>query len=273
MFRANLLQSNPSLPFKEKIGGLEKIGYMEQELSSLASYLQMEDRDKGLELLHYDPTSFEEWADSQGDPDIYFGMFDGEGWDSDEDKIKIIPLGDLEKFAQGYSTSESDAPPFLYMEFEGIIKNQWLCHFTDHATDIYRNGFKKGIDLYDFNQLALSTHFMRKGSGFNFAFLPKDVDKDSTKYGDEMVVFRASGAKVYHYGDGETQIIFIGATATDIVPIFHNDEDGWYIEGRNNYLFRHEDPAKVVEWVQINYSQYKNLLARKPGKRLLETPR
>jgi len=74
---------------------------------------------------------------------------------------------------------ESYAPPFMFMEFQKLFKNEWLVHFSDNAYNIYNHGFNIGVPEYETNKLGLSTHFKSQHPepGYNFAYPANIVTK------------------------------------------------------------------------------------------------
>jgi hypothetical protein len=167
--------------------------------------------------------------------------------------------------------SDSEYPAWVYFDNDPeLIKNQWLIHFTKDAYGIAENGFKYGVD--DMTKLGLTIHlseFDKKYGGYNFAYTLKDFEKYGSssygdfsksgyKYGDEAVVFNASGIKVWHYGDGEPQVIFYGNTAKNIIPITSGEEYKFGVYGKNGRLLYENDKLpKVVDWIKKNYEQYR----------------
>lgn len=167
--------------------------------------------------------------------------------------------------------SDAEYPAWTYFDNNPqVIKNQWLIHFTQDANAIVRDGFKYGVD--DITKLGLTTHlgeFDKKYGGYNFAYTLNDFQKYGTssygnwtksgyKYGKEAVIFKASGIKVWHHGDGEPQVIFYGNTATNIIPITRGVNAEWGIYGkRGRPLFEDDKLTKVVDWLTNNYQQYR----------------
>lgn len=165
---------------------------------------------------------------------------------------------------------ESEYPAWAYFSDDPvIIKNQWLIHFTSDAESVSRDGFKYGVD--EMEKLGLTTHlgeFDKKYGGYNFAYLISDFNsyakgrysrgKRGYKYGDEAVLFRASGIKVWHHVDEEPQVIFYGNTARNIIPIVNGDNADWAIKNKNGrIIFENDDLERVVYWVLKNYEQYR----------------
>lgn len=161
-------------------------------------------------------------------------------------------------------------PTWYVMEYQGIVKNQWLIHFSNNAKNIWEEQkFKYGIS--DFDRLGYTTSYnlsAKEGSGFNFSYDIGDFEKygrssnkaGSWKYGKEAVLFKASGIKAYHYGDEEPQVIFDGKTAKDIVYLQNSGD--WYVENKkiNRIIYRAQTLPEVVKWVVNNFNQYKKVL-------------
>lgn len=170
--------------------------------------------------------------------------------------------------------SPEDYPAWSYYDSNPIlIKNQWLIHFTNDAEGIAKNGFKYGVDEID--KLGLTTYlgdFEKKYGGYNFAYLLRDFNSygkagigsrgGKYKYGKEAVIFRASGIKLYHYGDEEPQVIFYGNTAKNIIPITTGENADWaiYNTKTGGKLVEFDDLEKLVRWVETNYPQYSKKL-------------
>jgi hypothetical protein len=165
--------------------------------------------------------------------------------------------------------SDSEYPAWSYFDDSPkLVKNQWLIHFTDNANEIARDGFKFGVD--EMTKLGLTTQlgeFDKKYGGYNFAYLLSDFPKYAMgnysrglyKYGKEVVVFNASGIKVWHHGDEEPQVIFYGNTATNIIPITDGENSKWAIHNKNGRIvFENDNLEKVVSWLTKNYQQYRS---------------
>jgi hypothetical protein len=245
----------------------------------LKNYLTMGEAEKGRELAGYSPYTFLEW---------YLGLDPSEDPETDEAtrleyEEKIDNYGGHEAFTdipdeffQEYSSEASSiladdpqAPSFLHMDYEGIVKNDWLIHFTNNIWDIINEGFTKGVA--DPEYVALTTHLppsMKEMGGYNFAFdlsnLRSAFGRWGPKYGKEAVMFRASGIRVYHYGDQEHQVIFLGESARDLVPITQDPNTGEWAVGSHprteEPLYKNDDLGEVATWVENNYNQYKRLL-------------
>lgn len=166
---------------------------------------------------------------------------------------------------QSYQLSDTyydQIPLFAVARFEGIIRNKWMLHFTNHLSSIERGGFSGGI--VDYNNLAYTgrAHDMMRSEddyGYFYAFTINDaVRYDGKKYGDEAVLFLGSGVKIYHYGDKEPQVIFNGALVQIKIPIYQ-DEGGWTIyDNKTGKILRESDKIEeVAYWAIENLAQYR----------------
>jgi len=174
----------------------------------------------------------------------------------------------------GYNSSSLDVlpeemPAWVYFDDQAeIIKNQWLIHFTSDAYGIAKEGFKYGVN--EINKLGLTvfySEFDKKYGGYNFAYTLDDYKKYSKvgsryKYGEEVVVFRASGVRVWHNTDEEYQTIFYGNTAKNIIPIIDGETKRWgiYSNRSGNLIVEHDDLTKLIYWIIKNYDQYRKHL-------------
>ena len=75
-----------------------------------------------------------------------------------------------------------------------------------------------------------------------------------------MVLFRASGVKMWHYSDEEPQVIFYGNTAKNIIPITKGENYAYAIKSKDKILYESDELEKVVDWVVDNYDQYRKKL-------------
>jgi hypothetical protein len=171
----------------------------------------------------------------------------------------------------------TDIPSWHYLFNISLIKNQWLIHFTNsNPNDIAKNGFTHGTS--DIARLGLTTlldDVEKEDGGYNFAFTLKDMNvygrnksfgSNMYQYGRNAVLFRASGYRFWHNTDGQYQVIFYGRTAKNIIPIesmTHSHKDvNWFVKNKNtnDILFQALDLSDVTDWIQTNYTQYKDVL-------------
>lgn len=261
---------------------MKRLSYISNELVYLKDYLTMSDRDKAIELATQNPYMFTSFLQQREDlfkeelgEDVYIELVEEldedvtQHGEANYELINALPEYVLEEFYNwGRYADDPYAPSFLFMEYVDLVKNQWLIHFTNDAYSVATEGFTYGTPNY--THLGLTTYFTEgyKSGGYNFAYLLSDYlrhgfERHGPKYGKEAVIFRASGIQVYHYGDQEPQVIFDGASAQDIIPIY--EADGTWFTGAEhpktgNPLYQSDDIDKVVDWIVANFNQYKRLL-------------
>ena len=227
------------------------------ELAYLKKYLTMPEKDKNIERAHEEVWKL---------PD-YLGI------EIDDPPSKLEEMTDEEKAEFGewlegkIDASQSELPLFDMVEYEGVVLNQWLVHFSDEAFSIWKDqAFKKGTPHSDYSRLAVSTHFVpaSKTGGWNFAFLADDADSlNASRYGKEGILFRGSGIKVWHYGDSETQVIFDGMSSNKpLIHIEKGEDEKWRINSTINgrKLIEDDSISSIANWVDRNYAQYRNHL-------------
>lgn len=279
-----------SQPEKRQVtASVRKEALVPNDIIWLKRYLTMSDRDKGEELARSSTERFREYVQEQ-DPDLLESLpFDEEGYLEDFSEVPDEILTGFTEYEGSYLMKHdpANAPFFLHSDYRGIVRNQWLIHFSDNAEEIAYQGFRYGMD--DMRTLGLTTYFKdeaKKHGGYNFAFLLSDFVRHgwgrgrSPKYGSGCVLFRASGIKVYHYGDEEPQVIFWGKDARDIVPVIDRGGD-WCLpeDDHGKPVYQSDDLEKVADWVVKNFPQYrKTLLGKKaavaepPVQDITETP-
>ena len=285
-------------------GSLNKKAFVRQDLTWLKHYLTMSKPEMGEELARQETGYFLEWLQREY-PDIPEGLGimppdEAEAGDDFEERMDAfredfldrdlfgrVPPDIYDQFLEygGNWVMQNDpanAPSFMHLTYKGIVKNQWLVHFTDHADDISREGFTKG--MWDLSKLGLTTYYTdnaKEAGGYCFA-VPAD-DTGSLRgfdFGKHAVLFRASGLMTYHSGDEFYQVIFWGKDARDIIPIRHNDYSNWELPcgSSGRPVFQAEKIQDAVDWAIENFQQYRSLLVpyqnagkdRKPRNPLLQ---
>lgn len=232
-----------------------------EDLDILKSELTLTPAQQGEELARSYDRDFREFIKDQH-PELEEHLPTDE--DDYLDDYSAFPADVLTEFREEYGPQYAqypDAPTFLTVEFERDVNDEWLVHFTDHATAIAAQGFKYGMD--DPRTLALTTHFTDKAKqrgGYNFAFSTAQPSYylNGKKYGRDCVVFKASGIMTFHYGDNEPQVIFWGADAHDIVPVIQDSNSGYWTlyDGDGNVLFESGKLGEAIDWVEENYEFY-----------------
>jgi len=254
---------------------MEKQAYLGEEINWLKQYLTMSDADIARDMVFKFPQDFVAYVQNSDEADKLPQE------DDPETLVDTVMDMDLsvfsQKLMQGFKEEEAnsilsanpaDAPSYLTLSYEGMVKNQWLIHFTDDPDGIASSGFKYGMD--DMDRVALTTWFSdaaKKSGGFNFAYLLSDFMRysgarsGSSKYGKHAVLFRASGIRVWHTGDDEPQVIFRGSEARDIVPIMNN-YGTWQlpVNAKDRPIYESDDLSDVTSWVVNNWAQYQQAL-------------
>jgi len=161
-------------------------------------------------------------------------------------------------------------PLFAAAGFEGIVRNEWMVHLSNHAVAIAENGFSGGV----INPLKLAYtetagDIDRDGYGGWFFAYPADhaagygLDRyGHTTYGDGIVMFMGSGLEIYHYNDDELQIIFNG-NHTRYRVLIMGDGRNWHVinSNDNTKIYTSDYLGDVIEWVQENFDQYKRIIS------------
>lgn len=252
---------------------IRKQAKVSQNLTWLVNYLTMSRRDMGEEIARSYTGYFIDWL--RNNDFVLPKQF--KGWrsfltaleDYDEVAWKVVPDELYEEFlepAANYAIKNDPAysPSFCHLTYKGILKNEWLVHFTDYADSVAKQGFTRGIS--DLAHLGLTTYFKdeaKVGGGYNFAVPVNDahnieagVGRNQVSFGEEAVLFRASGVNTYHSGDEFYQVIFWGKTAKDIIPL-HHTEGKWFVtEVEGDTLFESSDIEEVANWAIANFNKY-----------------
>lgn len=258
------------------------VEYVTSDVYSLFKYLSISDADKKkylYEMYPYQFPTFLKHSNIEVDVSEIDDWFDYDGVIALLNKNPKLKKRFNEYLFEGINTvslkiPDEDYPAWsFFSDHPEIIKNQWLVHFTSYSSDIYRHGFKYGVDEID--KLGLTTRLSdidKKYGGFNFAYTLHDFpryarNRHGYKYGEEVVLFRASGVRVFHHSDGEYQTIFYGSTAKNIYPLTeHNGM--WSVTSNLNghTLYEDDNLEKVIDWFVHNYNQYRKHLSNPYGK-------
>ena len=247
----------------------------------LFNYFNMNDDEKNRDListyLYLIPDFIGYYAYKYEDYNEYFDDIINKSNEYDDKLIDEILSGnysfikkDLINYLTNYANENYlDAPAWLFMENPSYVNNEWLIHFSDNAYDIAINGFKYGTPEYEEIAYSGAGDIKNKyGEGYDFAYLLDEFGnyyrsdrayEYKPKYGSEAVIFRANGIRLYHYGDGEYQVIFWGPSAKDLIYIEYDDEYSWCIKSlkNGNILYYNEDFEKVADWAINNKVQYR----------------
>lgn len=274
-------------PSPERVA--RRYAFVSNPIVTLSAYLSKDDYGKALEVLTRFPWEFGNWLDENtawleeggytelASVELLLAIERGEWNASQTDVPKEIALKFWKDIQENFCRyAEAEHPTWCFMVNPQIVKNEWLIHFTGNANTVACRGFNYGMD--DYTRLGLTTRYSlgQKPGGYNFAYSAKGWEQYTRgehgfKYGKEAVLFRASGVRVWHEGDEETQVIFVGNTAQDIVPLTQGGHDGgWWANGigkggREEGNYKQGDGSfdslsEAVKWVLQNFGQYKGLL-------------
>jgi len=250
--------------------------YVSNPIIRLKDYLSMSAKQQKEELVNYHPYLVKQWAKTYFDPQTTKFVLQNKNEDYEivEELKAKFPAEFIDFLDWSYgqlSKNKIEPPPSWYvLQFQSIVKNQWLIHFSDTANQLWLDQtFKFGLE--NLENIAYSTSYTqeaKKYGGYNFAYDIKDFAKygrssyssKGWKYGKEAVLFKASGIKAYHHGDEEPQVIFWGQTAKDIVHL-QGGNDGWMVvNSRTNKMIYQNQLPDVVKWVVSNFNQYRKAL-------------
>lgn len=261
-----------------------KYAYIGEQLLYLKQYLNMSERQKGEDLLYQFPYIIDVISDGRVkvSPELYSRLFEEETLESHEQLQILLETPQyqadadnvcnyLYKNVDRLDLYHEEIPSWYYFQEPEIVKNQFLIHFTNDAMGIASQGFQ-GLAT-NLARLGLTTYtrhekYDRDSDGYGFAYTMNDYAKyafgrrTELKYGDQAVIFRASGLRLYHNTDNEYQTIFAGSTARNIIPITSGQTAryGVYNKQTRAVLREADDINTVVDWVVNNYNQYKNVL-------------
>jgi len=242
--------------------------YFQNKTSDLYSYFKYwkgaDDMDKVEDLYYHCPYAFREYFEDMQVDDIvdYNDEDQALGYIRDEDLAEhfLSRIGNYAEWA--------DLPSWFYMELSEnpVVKNEWLVHFSNASDVISTDGFAYGSEEID--RLGLTVYEDKYGPGYNFAFRPNNIPSSKfDKYGEDFVMFRASGVEVFHDGDMERQVIFDGDTAKDFVYIRLEDHE-YVVKDQltGRIIYHNENVYYAIDWVINNYLQYrKRILHGKNG--------
>ncbi len=238
--------------------------YISNNEVSLLRYFEMSEEDHKRNL----PYAYHYLVDEILEKDIEDTLGYVEQIDGTEEFDRLADT--MYKMIKNYKMpiSQDEYPAWTFFDLHGIVKNQWMIHFTEYAEDIAKDGFTHGV--YDIERLGITSSvsdFEKKYGGYNFAYDVNDYkryyrDRWSNKYGSEAVLFRCSGVELWHHGDEEPQIIFWGDRAKNIIPITECGEEAPYCvtSVKTGNIIYEGEFEEVVDWVLANYNQYRKHL-------------
>lgn len=163
----------------------------------------------------------------------------------------------------------------------GEIHNQWLIHFTNHAHEIINKGFTQGTPNKSKVAYTCWVHSNDKHykNGYLYGYKINDIPNDATKFGEDAILFQASGIEVYHRGDKEKQVIFHNQDAKNLIYIqcpdnfpntYQNKLKDWTVASliTDEPLYTSDSIEDVIEWILKNFSQYRKHLIHKNASKI-----
>ena len=255
--------------------------YFDRETSALWKYFNKSDEEKDEELIRQNFSRFYSYINyeiSEEEFNQYFSndkdteieqMCDNQ----DVGLAEEIINGSLQYFKRDFANYliqelfdlPQYAPSWLTLTNPQKVTNEWLIHFSDESFWIAQDGFKHmkpNIESLAYTRW-LKTQYNGLDDGYCFAYDCKDFENyyktvgGKLKYGNEAVIFRASGVKLWHRGDKEYQVIFYGSDAKDFIYIEENDGQ-WCIKStqHGSVLYTSDSIQNIVKWATNNYDQY-----------------
>ena len=266
--------------------------YINSDENNLLKYLNMSKKDKLIELVHiidYIVREFLQYLEDNGEitEEEKIWLYDLiEGYIEGDELVEEFDDETIDKFYNfvendNDTKSLEDLPSWWYFRDAKLLTNQWLIHLTDYASDIYKDGFVYGNS--DMTNLGLTTFHKKdtkKSGGYNFAYTIPDFIKygrrsrrreHGFRYGQSVILFRASGVKAWHIGDEEYQVIFDGKSAHDIIYLqYDKNDDKWFIESRLSHkiLVKKDKIEDIINWVSLHYQKYYKHILNKSNENL-----
>ena len=147
--------------------------------------------------------------------------------DSDiEEKYKnfLIEIVDNVFKNNKYNLDLSLLPLYITYTYEGDVNDGWIVHFTEdeeNLESILKSQHFIGIpNIYNLAITARNEEDLTE-DGYCFGFDINDIyenfKNNYSHYGYFGILFKASGIKLYHNGDHEHQVIFIGNQVRQLI--------------------------------------------------------
>ena len=149
-----------------------------------------------------------------------------------------------------YNLDLTVLPLYITFTYEGDIVDDWLVHFTNEeksVESILKSQCFHGIS--NMKNLAISAGADEDEwgveDGYCFAFdfdnIYYNFKNGYSHYGDKGILFKASGIKLYHNGDGEIQVIFIGNQVSNLIPFWYDSDTKEFYNKDNTIRTKESD--------------------------------
>lgn len=132
-------------------------------------------------------------------------------------------------------------PLYVTFSYEGDVIDDWLVHFTsekESQESILESQCFHGIsNLYNLAISAGADEWVEDGFCFSFDLenIYENFKSGYSHYGDKGILFKSNGVKLYHNGDNEHQVIFIGNQVSKLIPFWY-DSDTKEFYNKNNTI-------------------------------------
>ena len=123
-------------------------------------------------------------------------------------------------------------PLYVTYTYDDDVEDDWLVHFTseENIESILESQSFHGLsNMYNLAVSATSNEDeYGVDGGYCFSFALDDVDYNFksgySHYGNSGILFKSSGIKLYHRGDDELQVIFIGNQVSNLIPFWYDSK-------------------------------------------------
>jgi hypothetical protein len=156
---------------------------------------------------------------------------------------------------------EKTVPAIFYMVFDKkLSRDTWLIFFSENAKEISKEGFKTGIS--NLGMFGLDEEVPTENL-YNVGYIANSYDAYVASYhaqGKNAVMFQSSGLKIHNTKNGDTKVIFSGKKIGNIIYLESNTEAWAAISKKDKVLFHDDNIKVVINWIEKNYQQYRNVL-------------
>lgn len=279
-------------------GSIYKQAASEPHLVELKEYLNRSYFEEGAEAIMYRPDYWFEWWDDQyyyggsrWSESVYGGYLEKHNIQSlDHLRYHFVLLSEQEQrefltnnvdadLIDNYVMNEDGtayhlvgeraAPSSVYLEYEEDLGETWIIHFTkiQNVHKIQHEGFRYGIP--DPTAIGWTTHIpklQKKGSGYGFGYTIDDYPKflvhpdGANRWHAGAVLLRAEALYVSHKVDKDSQAVFWGPSAYDIVGLVPTNKNTYaVIDCGGSHLFDGATLDDAVAWAIQNISSHPTL--------------
>jgi hypothetical protein len=221
-----------------------------RNMMKLVDYFEKSIKEKEAELpeffqIHY-PHIFDNWALENSNYFVELDEYDSEEeayenviypttyYELESDILEkyknfLIEIVDNVFKKNPYNLDLCILPLYVTYTYEDDVIDGWLVHFTDYEKNIksiLKSQHFQGIpNMYNL-AITSTNEDDYSEDGYCFGFDISDVYenfKDGySHYGNFGILFKSSGIKLYHNGDDEHQVVFIGNQVSNLIPFWYD---------------------------------------------------